>query len=287
MPKKMTLKSLVEDYTSWLSNQKTATAIRHHLKPVLTLYGGWQPKRIGPAQVQEFLAEQRKNGLSDVTAYQRAKILRTVLSWAVRMGKMPSSPLAMLRLPAPKSRSIEPPTREEVMRMYEYASPHVQRVLLIGLSCGPRIGPSELFSLQWSDVDFTAGIMHMPNADKGVQEASRPVPIRDELMPFMREWRSQDKDCKYVINYHGKKVSHIDHAWHKAREAAGIERRITPYSLRHAFPTEALDVGADIKAVAEIMGHKDPTMILKKYQHVKFRKLVETVHTIPSFFPKR
>ena len=90
MSKKMTLKSLVEDYTSWLSNQKTATAIRHHLKPVLALFGGWQPQRVGPAQVQEFLAEQRKNGLSDVTAYQRAKILRTVLSWAVRMGKMPS-----------------------------------------------------------------------------------------------------------------------------------------------------------------------------------------------------
>lgn len=287
MPKKMTLKSLVEDYTNWLSNPKTAKAMKHHLKPVLDMYGGWQAKNVGPAQVQEFLLEQRKNGLSNVTAYQRAKILRTVLSWAVRMGKMPSSPLATLRLPTPKSRRIEPPSREEVMRMYEHAAPHVQRVLLIGLSCGPRIGPSELFSLQWTDVDFDAGIMHMPNADKGVQEATRPIPIRDELKPLMQEWRKKDKDCKYVINYHGKKVAHIDHAWHKARQAAGIERRITPYSLRHAFPTEALDVGADVKAVAEIMGHTDATMVLKIYQHTKFRKLVETVHIIPPFIKKK
>ena len=287
MPKKFTLKDLVEDYTNWLSNQKTAKAIKHHLKPVLALFGGWQPQRVGPAQVKEFLAEQRKNGLSDVTAYQRAKILRTVLSWAVRMGKMSVSPLATLRLPAPKSRRIEPPSREEVMRMYDHACPHVQRVLLIGLSCGPRIGPSELFSLQWKDVDFDAGILHMPNADKGVREASRAVPIRDELKPLMREWRKKDKDCNYVINYHGKKVAHIDHAWHKARQAAGIERRITPYSLRHAFPTEALEFGADVKAVAEIMGHADATMVLRVYQHIKFRKLVETVHKIPSFIKKR
>lgn len=287
MPKKWLLKDLVEEYASWLSNPATGKAVRYHMRPVLELYSGWQPKSVGPAQVQEFLAAQKKAGLSDVTAYQRAKILRTILAWAVRMGKLPMSPLAMLRLPAPRSRRIEPPSREEVMRMYEHACPHVQRVLLIGLSCGPRIGPSELFSLQWSDVDFTAGILHMPNADKGVREASRPVPIREELMPLMQEWHKKDKDCKYVINYHGKKVAHIDHAWHKARQAAGIERRITPYSLRHAFPTEALEFGADVKAVAEIMGHADATMVLRVYQHIKFRKLVETVHKIPSFIKKR
>ena len=130
--------------------------------------------------------------------------------------------------------------------------------------------------------------MHMPNADKGVREASRVVPIRDELLPFMEEWHERDGNkCEFVIHYHGKKVAHIDHAWHKAREAAGIVRRITPYSLRHAFPTEALDHDADLKAVTEIMGHKDPTMILRTYQRVKRRKLVEAVHKIPSFFPER
>lgn len=146
MPKKWLLKDLVEEYASWLSNPATGKAVRYHMRPVLALFGGWQPKSVGPAQVQEFLAAQKKAGLSDVTAYQRAKILRTILAWAVRMGKLPVSPLAMLRLPAPRSRRIEPPSREEVMRMYGHASPHVQRVLLIGLSCGPRIGPSELFS---------------------------------------------------------------------------------------------------------------------------------------------
>lgn len=146
MPKKLTIKILVDEYTAWLSNRTTATAIKHHLKAVLDTYGGWQPKRIGPAQVQDFLAAQKQKGLADATAYQRAKILRTVLAWAVRMGKMSTSPLATLRLPTPKARRVEPPTREEVLRMYDHASPHVQRVLLIGLSCGPRIGPSELFS---------------------------------------------------------------------------------------------------------------------------------------------
>lgn len=136
-------------------------------------------------------------------------------------------------------------------------------------------------------MDLSAQLMHMPNADKGVREASRIVPIRDDLFPLMKEWKEQDKDCEYVIHYHGKKVAHIDHAWHKARQAAGIERRITPYSLRHAFPTEALEHDADLKAVTKIMGHTDPTMILKIYQHIKYKKLVEAVNKIPSFIKTR
>lgn len=107
MSRKWTLKELVEEYAAWLSNPDTGKAIRYHMKPILVLFGGWQVKNIGPAQVQEFLADQKKKGLSKVTACQRAKILRTAFSWAVRMGKLPTSPLAMLRIPTPKSRRIE------------------------------------------------------------------------------------------------------------------------------------------------------------------------------------
>jgi len=37
--------------------------------------------------------------------------------------------------------------------------------------------------------------------------------------------------------------------------------------MRHFFASEALRAGADMKAVAEILGHADTTMILKHYQH--------------------
>lgn len=122
----------------------------------------------------------------------------------------------------------------------------------------------------------------MPNADKGTQAGSRLVPIRDDMAAQFQKWRAADGNCPWVINYHGKQVKHIDHAWHKARIAAGIARRITPYSLRHAFATEALEHGADINAVAQIMGHSDPTMILKVYQYIRLHKLREAVNLIPK-----
>ena len=87
-----------------------------------------------------------------------------------------------------------------------------------------------------------------------------------------------DQSCLW----RGRPVRCIGHAWHQARKAAGITRRITPYSLRHAMPTEALEHGADVKAVAEVMGHADPTMLLRVYQHTRYRLRKKAVNAAPG-----
>ena len=53
-----------------------------------------------------------------------------------------------------------------------------------------------------------------------------------------------------------------------ALRRAGITRRITVYGLRHAFATESIRAGGDIRSVATIMDHADPSMLLKVYQHI-------------------
>ncbi len=248
------------------------------------MYGGWQARRLKPQQIMDYLEAQRQLGLSPVTSTHRVKLLRTALRWGAATGRLSVSPLEGLRLGVPKSRRIEPPTRAEAARMYRAAAPHVQRVIVLGMAAGPRIGPSELFRLQWTDVDLAAGCMRMPNAAKGAREESRLVPIRDDIMPLLRQWAAEDAaiGCPWVIHWRGQQVHCIGHAWHTARQAAGITRRITPYSLRHAMPTEALEHGADVKAVAEVMGHADPTMLLRVYQHTRFRLRKKAVNAAPG-----
>jgi len=138
--------------------------------------------------------------------------------------------------------------------------------------------------LTWGDVELEAGYMRMPNAAKGAKDDSRIVPIRDDILPLLREWREEDEKraCPWVIHWRGRPVRCIGHAWHQARKAAGITRRITPYSLRHAMPTEALEHGADVKAVAEVMGHADPTTLLRVYQHTRYRLKKKAVNAAPG-----
>lgn len=47
-------------------------------------------------------------------------------------------------------------------------------------------------------------------------------------------------------------------------------------------PTEALEHGADVKAVAEVMGHADPTTLLRVYQHTRYRLRKKAVNAAPG-----
>ena len=108
------------------------------------------------------------------------------------------------------------------------------------------------------------------SANKNAKKPYRDVPIRPSLLNEMEDWLREDQERgrgDYIITYKGQPINSMKHGWHDALKRAGITRRIRPYDLRHAFATLALDAGADLKAVSDVMGHADPTMVLKHYQH--------------------
>ena len=160
--------------------------------------------------------------------------------------------------------------------------PAYPRVILLGIYTGARIGPSELFSLKWDDVDLTHGVISMPNANKGSKLKKRDIPIRKDLIPTLARWQHQDADCPYVINWSGKPVRKIAAAWKTALQKSGI-RAIRPYDLRHAYATYSIRSGADIKTSAEIMGHENARMILEVYEHVDWAQKVRAIEGMPDF----
>lgn len=61
----MTARQLAEDYLAHqITRDVTRTSTRYHLNQLLALFGGWQARRVGAAQMQEFLAAQRGRGAS-------------------------------------------------------------------------------------------------------------------------------------------------------------------------------------------------------------------------------
>ena len=109
------------------------------------------------------------------------------------------------------------------------------------------------------------------------------------MISILEEWYQEDsKDgVEYLIHYRKNKIKSMIKSWNKSKERAGIERRIRPYDMRHYFVTEAIRAGSNLKAVAEIVGHSDLTMILKYYDHtiIEQKRFAVAAISMPKQIP--
>jgi len=160
------------------------------------------------------------------------------------------------------------PSVDERNRIWAGAEPHLRRAIILATCTGARVGASELFSIRWEHVDFAGQTITIWSAEKNRAMPYRVLDVPAELLSILAAWRAEDGvGITHIIHYAGKPIKSIKRSWATALRRAGITRRIRPYDMRHFFATEAIRNGADLKAVAEILGHANMTMILKHYQH--------------------
>ena len=64
------------------------------------------------------------------------------------------------------------------------------------------------------------------------------------------------------------------------RKSAGIEKDITPYTLRHSFAVHLLENGADLEAIRRLLGHSDisATQFYSKIIDERLRAVYEKAH---------
>jgi integrase/recombinase XerD len=155
-----------------------------------------------------------------------------------------------------------------------------QTMLELLYATGLRV--SELVSLRTQQIDFQGNFL----TAKGKGSKVRAVPFgrwaRERLFCYMREFRPRllkGKTSPFLfVNRSGGALTRQGF-WKLIRRyalAAGIEKRVSPHTLRHSFATHLLERGADLRSVQSMLGHADISTT-QIYTHVNGARL-KAVH---------
>jgi integrase len=93
-----------------------------------------------------------------------------------------------------------------------------------------------------------------------------PVPIPPRLLAHLRRWHRVAPDAKHFVEFNGQPVASVKTAFKTAVRLAGLERGITPHTLRHTAATWLMQRGADPWQAAGYLG-MSLDVLLNTYGH--------------------
>ena len=121
---------------------------------------------------------------------------------------------------------------------------------------------SELIDLNLEDVNLDVGIIKCVSAKKSRVIPLYPAALR-ALSVYIRDVRvgmvADPSEKALFVNVSGERMSRQGF-WKILKQyqnKAGIEKEITPHTLRHSFAVHLLENGADLGSLQELMGHSD------------------------------
>jgi integrase/recombinase XerD len=161
---------------------------------------------------------------------------------------------------------------EEAMRLLNTPKRVRDRTLLdVCYTCGLRV--SELVGLQVADIDSKRMVLRI--CGKGQKE--RLVPISQRLLKVLRAYWRTCRPTTWLfpgVIDPAKRLTEntVRQLCEQSAERAGLNKRVTPHTLRHSFATHLLEAGVDLLTVQALLGHNHlrTTAI---YLHVSLRHL--------------
>ncbi len=148
---------------------------------------------------------------------------------------------------------------------------------------------SEVISLEFSNVDYDECIVRIMG--KGSKE--RIVPINDYALNALKNYTDNYRQALMIkqannylfLNNHGTKMTRqgIFKMLKKLCKEKGINKEISPHTLRHTFATHLLQNGADLRVIQELLGHSDISTT-QIYTHLSNEKIK---HDYFEFHPRK
>ncbi len=250
---------------------------------------GRDPARLDRTDVPRYLLALREAGLAPRSVARHLSAIRQFHRFLAREAGAPEDPTAHVESARPWRRLPDVLSAAEVERLLA-AAPHTplairnQAMLELMYASGLRV--SELVGLRLGDPDLGVGVVRVMG--KGSKERLVPVGqiAAESLGRYLAEVRprlARGRPSPYLfLARHGGRLTR-EMFWQilkrRAREA-GLQRRVTPHTLRHSFATHLLERGADLRAVQLMLGHADiaTTQIYTHVSRAHLQRIYEAYH---------
>ena len=263
------------EWSTYLGYKKVCDA---HLIPN---FGTIAIQDLKPAVIREWI---RDLNVTSKTVSNILTPLRAIIEQALNDENIKSNPLDKIVISKLLSKTtsksdfkVDPFDKDEIQAILDAAhDDQIKHLFQFAFFTGLRT--SELIALEWDDIDWINGVVHVSRAvvKKQVKCTKTEAGERDVLLlpPAIMALKGQ-KPHTFMI---GKRVFHnprtnepweTDHqirrtAWIHTLKKAGVRYR-NPYQTRHTYASMMLSGGENIMWVAGQMGHVDTEMVMKTY----------------------
>lgn len=230
-----------------------------------------------------YIEHLQKAGKSSSTLSRTVASLKNYFSFLVNKGYLAETPVFGVNIKKEEKKLPDILTNKEVELLLsqpdctDLKGCRDKAMLEVLYATGIRV--SELINLTLNDVNIQVGILHLNS-----KKSERIIPMYPEAIKSLLNYCTKVRDVVVLdpeqevlfTNMNGNKLTRQGF-WKIIKQyakQAGIEKDITPHTLRHSFAAHLLQNGAPLKEIQEILGHSDISstqvyahMLRDKYSH--------------------
>lgn len=244
---------------------------------------GVDPLEAGRKQLESYFSFLKKAGRANSTVCRELASLKNFYAYLQENGKVGSNPTLGIHLPKVEKKLPQVLSPGEMERLLEQPVPSdikgIRDKAMLELLYATGIRVTELLELDINEVNLEIGFIHCEKAG-----TDRIIPFgklcTEALTAYVQKARpllSEDpREQALFLNLSGQRMSRQGF-WKLLKQyakEAGIEKSITPHTLRHSFAAHLLENGADLHSVQSMLGHADVSTT-QIYVHLVNSKLQE------------
>jgi integrase/recombinase XerD len=247
-------------------------------------------EEIKRSHILGYMAHLRSKGLAASTVSRSLASIRSFFHFLMKERYVQENPANDMESPKQEKKLPKVMSMNEIDFLLkqpdEAKTSGIRDKAMLELLYATGIRVTELIDLCINDVNTESGYIRC--LGKGSKE--RIVPIGTLAIQKVKEYISNGrpkmvkelKEQALFVNQHGHRLTRQGF-WKilkKYARQAGINKEITPHTLRHSFATHLLENGADLRSVQEMLGHADisTTQIYTQVSKRKLRDVYERSH---------